>query len=234
MVNGLRLYTTPAGLLPSVVTVLSATKSVADRAGLARWRRSVGKDEAAKILAASAERGTALHSACEAYMRDGIVGSGVWWDSVRPFLGRITRPELIEAKVWHPRGFAGSLDLCACVDNTPAIVDFKTARKRKRREWITDYCMQVSAYVAGANHVYRTMCGRSDKIRSAWITVAYEDAPADEFELTERDIVGYYKAFCGRLDEFNASHGRIIESAAVAPGAALADNAGQSTIPSNV
>ena len=162
-----------------------------------------------------------MHAACEAYMRDGTVGEGPWWDSIYPFLKRLTGPELIEARVWHPRGFAGSLDIATLVDLEMAVVDFKTARKRKRREWIVDYCLQVSAYVAGANHVYRKLVGRDDMIRKAWIVVAYADAPADEFELGPQELTGYYKAFCARLDEFNDKYShRIDPSSLTAPATA--------------
>lgn len=201
--SNVRLYTTPVGDVPSVTSVLSATKSIADIRGLERWKAKVGVDEAARITQEATQRGGSLHLAAEHYFRTGEPGSGPWWDSAAPFLTtRVTKPELIEARVWHPRGFGGSLDLCAIVDGEPAIIDYKTARKRKKLEWIHDYCLQVAAYVAGANHVYRVNAGREDRIRKGYIVVAYEDRPADVFELGPDALIAYYREFLARLDEF--------------------------------
>lgn len=207
--SNVRLYTTPVGDVPSVTSVLSATKSAADIRGLAKWRAKVGEEEAARITQDATQRGSSLHLAAEQYFKTGVPGSGPWWESAAPFLTtRVSAPELIEARVWHPRGFGGSLDLCAIVDGEPAIIDYKTARKRKRLEWIHDYCLQVAAYVAGANHVYRVSAGREDRIRKGYIVVAYEDRPADVFELGPDALIAYYREFCARLDEFRRKRAR--------------------------
>ena len=41
---------------------------------------------------------------------------------------------------------AGRVDLVGKWDGKVSIIDFKTASKRKRRDWITNYFMQESAY----------------------------------------------------------------------------------------
>ena len=59
----IRQYRTPEGLLyPSVTTVLGAA---ADKSGLDAWRKAVGEEEANRVSARAARRGTAVHSLCE-------------------------------------------------------------------------------------------------------------------------------------------------------------------------
>ena len=41
-------------------------------------------------------------------------------------------------------------------EGEPAIGDFKTSRKFKKKEWIEDYFMQASAYALAHNEVYGT------------------------------------------------------------------------------
>ena len=44
----------------------------------------------------------------------------------------------------------------AGIEGVPAIGDFKTARKFKKKEWIHDYFMQAAAYALAHNEVYGT------------------------------------------------------------------------------
>lgn len=43
-------------------------------------------------------------------------------------------------------GVAGRVDLIGLYDGAPAIIDFKTSRKWKKKEWIEDYFMQATFY----------------------------------------------------------------------------------------
>ena len=53
-VNGKRLYNTPTGALPSVTTILSATKPEKDRLGLENWRKAIGEQRADAICSEAA------------------------------------------------------------------------------------------------------------------------------------------------------------------------------------
>jgi hypothetical protein len=50
----------------------------------------------------------------------------------------------------------GTADLICVHEGEPAIGDFKTSRKFKKKEWIEDYFMQASAYALAHNEVYGT------------------------------------------------------------------------------
>lgn len=203
-VGGQRYYVTPFGQLPSVTTVIKETRPKAEVEKLEKWRRE--EPDADQITADSAQRGRELHAMVEAYLREGTMGTGRWWASVWPFLQNVDRTQetLIEVPVASPEGYAGSLDLMAVVDGVLTIVDWKTARKRKRREWIGDYLLQAAAY-AGAVNFHRMPRGLPP-VHDAVIVVAYEAALADTFYLNRSELVACYKAFVTRLEAFKRTH----------------------------
>ena len=57
-----RKYVTPDGeKLPSVTTILDATKPIEAKKALIEWRRRVGETKAKEITAEAAGRGTRIH-----------------------------------------------------------------------------------------------------------------------------------------------------------------------------
>jgi len=60
-----------------------------------------------------------------------------------------------ETALWScTRRYAGSVDMVGLWHGTPAIIDFKTAAKPKREEWITDYWLQTTAYALAHNELF--------------------------------------------------------------------------------
>ena len=57
-----RLYSTPSGDVPSVTTILDATKSKESRRALSAWRKRIGIQEAQKITSEAANMGMVVHS----------------------------------------------------------------------------------------------------------------------------------------------------------------------------
>ena len=70
--NGKRFYNTPTGALPSVTTILTATKPEKDRLGLENWRKAIGEQRADAICSEAANRGTRMHKYLEDYVIDGV------------------------------------------------------------------------------------------------------------------------------------------------------------------
>ena len=64
--DGKRHYLTPAGVLPSVTTVLG--EKLQTSKGLDEWRARVGEQEADRISKQALSRGSAVHSICENYI----------------------------------------------------------------------------------------------------------------------------------------------------------------------
>ena len=52
--------------------------------------------------------------------------------------------------------YAGTADCIGLVNGVPSIIDFKTAKKIKRREWIEDYFLQGCAYANAHNVMFGT------------------------------------------------------------------------------
>tara|TARA_B100000242_G_C43032138_1_gene480965 strand:- start:1499 stop:1912 length:414 start_codon:yes stop_codon:yes gene_type:complete len=52
--------------------------------------------------------------------------------------------------------YAGTADCVGTYDDVPSLIDFKTARRIKKREWIEDYFLQGCAYANAHNVMFDT------------------------------------------------------------------------------
>lgn len=147
-----RIYKDPEGNnYPSITTVLSILSEDSIRA----WRARVGEEEANKISTRASRRGTAVHLIIEKYIDNvenfkdeftpDVIGSFL---SVRDILDdRIGRVYAQEAPLYSKHlGVAGRVDCVAEFDGKLSIIDFKTSRKLKKKEWIENYFIQETAY----------------------------------------------------------------------------------------
>ena len=73
-VNGVRYYLAGDERLPSVTTILDATKSEESKQALQNWRRRVGAQKAQEITTEAAGRGTRMHKWLENYVKTGVTG----------------------------------------------------------------------------------------------------------------------------------------------------------------
>jgi len=149
-----RKYFTPEGnAYPSITTVLG----VLNKEGILEWRKRVGEEEANKISRQAATRGTAVHKLAEDYLNNETDWSkGAMPSNLQSFndLKCILDERL--NNVWFQEEFlysdrlqcAGQVDCIAEFDGRLSIVDFKTSRKPKKEEWITNYFIQASFYAA--------------------------------------------------------------------------------------
>lgn len=171
-VDGKRLYATPDGdRLPSVTTVLDATKPEEKRQALQQWRNRVGHAQAQAITTEAANRGTRMHSYLEHYVKTGEIkpkGSNPFsWAShvmaetvIDQGLSQVTEFWGIEVPLYFPGIYAGTTDCVGLHQGIPAILDFKQSNRPKREEWIDDYKLQLAAYAAAHNEVYGTDINR--------------------------------------------------------------------------
>ena len=162
--NGKRHYETPDGRsVPSVTTVLSATK---DMTHLHAWRKRIGVEKAAQITQESANIGTVMHSSLEKHVK-GIErkpGSNLIHQKAHTMANIIIENGLTDvSEVWgsevslyYPELYAGTTDLVGVYKDAPAIMDFKQARKLKKKEWVEDYYLQLVAYAEAHNKMYDT------------------------------------------------------------------------------
>ena len=147
-----RRYQTPEGLeLPSITTVLS----ILSRKSIAAWRKRVGEKKANAISKQASSRGTSVHTICEKYLDndpdylDGVMPNNIeTFQKIRPILDdNINNIHAQEAPLYSTHlGVAGRVDCVAEFNGQISIIDFKTSRKFKRRQWCHNYFMQESAY----------------------------------------------------------------------------------------
>lgn len=149
-----RKYFTPEGnAYPSITTVLG----VLNKEGILAWRKRVGEEEANKISRQAATRGTAVHKLAEDYLNNETDwNKGAMPSNLQSFNDLKTILDERLDNVWFQEEFlysdrlkcAGQVDCIAEFDGKLSIVDFKTSRKPKKEEWITNYFIQASFYAA--------------------------------------------------------------------------------------
>ena len=146
-----RFYETPDGNRYPSVTTLMSYKS---KDSIAQWRAKVGEEVANKISNQSATRGTKIHDHCEKVLLNETIDTSnlslldlEMWNKFRPLLNDINNIHAIEDPLFsnHLR-LAGRVDCIAEYKGKLSVIDFKTSRKPKRKEWIDGYFMQCSAY----------------------------------------------------------------------------------------
>lgn len=148
-----RFYETPTGQkYPSVTTVLSA---MSDKTAITQWRARVGEAEANRVTNRATRRGTAVHKLCEDYVLNKHVDlltempiNVNMYKQLEKFLYyNVNNIMSSEGSLYsHKLKVAGSVDLIAYYQGKPAIIDFKTSTKTKRRDWIENYFLQASMY----------------------------------------------------------------------------------------
>ena len=203
--NKKRHYETPDGrTVPSVTTVLSATK---DMTHLHAWRKRVGVEKAQQITTESANIGTVMHNSLEKHVK-GIErkpGSNLIHQKAHAMANVIIDNGLkdvsevwgSEVSLYYPELYAGTTDLVGVHKNKPTIMDFKQARKLKKKEWIEDYYLQLVAYSEAHNKQYGT------QINSGKIFICTQNNEYQTFEIDDYDhwvsewytkLEQYYKA----------------------------------------
>jgi genome maintenance exonuclease 1 len=147
-----RVYNTPDGnRYPSVTTILSELS----KASIIAWRKRVGAEEANRISTQAGSRGTKVHQICEDYLNnkpdylDGQMPANVFtFKQIQPILDQyVDNIQYLEAPLYSDfLKTAGRVDCIAEFDGKLSIIDFKTSRKPKKKEWISNYFMQASCY----------------------------------------------------------------------------------------
>jgi genome maintenance exonuclease 1 len=167
-IDGSRKYATPDGeKLPSVTTILDATKSEESKQALQNWRKRVGVAKAQEITTEAAGRGTRMHKWLENYVKNGSTGDPgsnpysiqshqMAQSIITQGMSKCTEFWGTEVPLYFPKIYAGTTDLVGVHDGSDAIMDHKQTNKPKKREWIDDYFVQLCAYANAHNEVHGT------------------------------------------------------------------------------
>jgi len=205
-VNGVRHYIDSKGNpVPSVTTILSGTS---DKSGIEQWRRRVGKNEAERVLKESTDIGSAVHEAIENYLNDedwnefsesrtDLIAKSITKKFINDGLSSIDEAWGLEVGLILDGLYAGTADCIGLVNNTPSIIDFKTAKKIKRREWIEDYFLQGCAYANAHNVMFET------DIKQVVILMVDRDLIFKDFIIKGNEFDFYTNKWKQKIIEFN-------------------------------
>ena len=151
-IDGVRYYSVPdEDELIKLVSITSVTSHF-NRQIFIDWRKRVGEETAEKITKAATKRGTDMHTLTENFLKNNDLPKA---PPISEFLFNISKQELrninniyaLEGSLYSKYlGIAGTVDCIAEHNKELAIIDFKTSKKPKPREWIEHYFVQCMAY----------------------------------------------------------------------------------------
>ena len=199
-IDGVRYYSVPdEDELLKLVSITSITSHY-NKEIFINWRKKVGNEEADKITKAATGRGTDMHTLTEHYLLNEEL------PKVRPisdFLFKIAKPKLnlinsiytLEGSLYSKQlGIAGTVDCIAEYNGELSIIDFKTSKKPKPRDWIEHYFVQAMAYGC----MFYELTGIS--IKKLVIIMACENGECIVYE--ENDKAKYIKLLTEYISKF--------------------------------
>jgi len=206
IINGSRHYALDGSNLPSVTTILKATQSEEDKAGIAAWKERVGHAEAERIKNEASSRGSSMHSYIEQFllgkmnldlleeenqsksMAEEIIDNGLK-DKLNEVWGA-------EATVYYPGKYAGTADCIGVYEGRETILDFKQSNKPKKEEYIKDYFLQLGAYSLAHNTVYNS------NITQGIILLCTVDRLFQDFKIEGNELINFQNKFLDRVEQF--------------------------------
>ena len=205
--NGKRLYDVNNEKLPSVTTILAATKPQEEIDSLNRWRDRVGHKQADIISREATERGSSMHNYIEKFLL-GKLNLDLLGDNTRE---RMMAEQIIEnglrnrlQEIWgceatlhHPeKKYAGACDLVGVYEGYQSILDYKQSNSLRKDEWNSTYYMQLGAYSLAHNAVYGT------NIDQGVILVCTKDNTFQRFVIYGDQLKEYQNKFLQRLEQY--------------------------------
>ena len=206
LIQGKRHYSLDGSNLPSVTTILSATKSEEDKAALAAWKERVGKLEADRIKKEASSRGSSIHKFIEEFlhgklnqdliddnnhskkMAEEIIDNGL--------KNKLTEVWGAEATLYYPNKYAGTADCIGVYEGRETILDFKQSNKPKKKEYIEDSFLQIGAYSLAHNTVYNS------NITQGVVLMCTVDRLFQDFKIEGNELLDYQNKFLERVEKF--------------------------------
>ena len=203
--DGLRTYEVGEQKLPSVTTILGATKSQDAQDSIARWQARVGQDQATRIKEQAASRGTNMHKHLEQHIlgqghldltEEGKTAKAMADTIIKKGLCDLSEIWGSEVVLFYPGLYAGQTDLVGTYDYEDSIIDFKSSNKMKRKEWIEDYFLQLGAYAMAHNQVYGT------EITQGVILMCTPEMQFQKFQIKGQKFIEYQHQFLAKVDQY--------------------------------
>jgi genome maintenance exonuclease 1 len=199
-IDGIRYYKVPDDeILLKLVSITSVTSHF-NKEIFVKWRKKVGVEEADKITKAATSRGTDMHTLVENYLYNRDLPPVL---PISDFLFKIAKIELnrinniycLEGALYSKQlGVAGTTDCIAEFDEELAVIDFKTSKKPKPRDWIENYFVQAMFY----GMALYEMTGI--RVKKLVIIMSCENGECVVYE--ERDLKKYMKLVVEYIKKF--------------------------------
>ena len=206
LINGSRHYSLDGSNLPSVTTILSATKSEEDKAAILAWKQRVGTVEAERIKKEASARGSSMHSYIEQFLY-GKLNQELLEDNnkskkmAEEIIDNGLKNKLLEiwgseATIYYPGKYAGTADCIGVYEGKETILDFKQSNRPKKEEYIEDYFLQIGAYSLAHNTVYNS------NITQGVILLCTVDRLFQDFKIEGNELINFQNKFLERVEKF--------------------------------
>ena len=206
IINGSRHYALDGNNLPSVTSILKATQSEEDKAGIAAWKERVGHKEAERIKNEASNRGSLMHFFIEQYLTGKLnldllketnkskkMAIEIIDNGLKNKLSEIWGAE---ATVFYPQKYAGTADCIGIYEGKETILDFKQSNKPKKEQFVQDYFLQISGYILAHNKVYNS------KIIQGAVLVCTVDGLFQNFKIEGNELINFQNKFLERVEQF--------------------------------
>jgi hypothetical protein len=206
--SGSRYYICPDSekKLPSVTTILSATSDK----DFSAWEARVGIKKANQERKYGTDLGSLVHDHLEKHllneerpggnnlirmeakrMSDALI-EGCLGEGLEEIWG-------LETPLYMPELYAGTTDVVGVYKGRQSIMDFKTAKKLRKRADIIDYRDQLSAYSACHNLKYGT------QINQGVIFMVSRDLQVETFVYSSNEMEDGFTSFLNRVEKYYAT-----------------------------
>ncbi len=199
-IDGVRFYRVPdQDEFLKLVSITSVT-SFWSRAKFAKWRKKVGEEKANEITRKATARGTDMHTLTEHYLLNEelpkVAPMGdMLFKIAKSTLNNIDNIHALEGSLYSKElGVAGTVDCIAEYNGELSVIDFKTSKAPKPREWIDGYFVQAAAYAC----MYYELTGIA--VKKLVIIMACEDGDCVVYE--EYDKMKYMRLLVTYIENF--------------------------------
>jgi genome maintenance exonuclease 1 len=175
----------------SVTKILEMTKPLTDKIALANWKNKIGFENAEIISKNALERGKKF----DKYVNDYIENKEIPHNKLKEHLNNyeiISHETEIYSKNYN---YKGRYDCIFLKNEVLYLNDFKGSEKFKKKEWLKDYPLQISAYIKAYNENF------DKKINYGMITIITEN-DIQKFIYDKYEIETYFNLFIKRYEEY--------------------------------
>lgn len=201
-----RCYVADGQRLPSVTTILSKTKPLEEIKSLNEWKRRIGKDEAERVTKEASNVGTIMHNILEHWVLNEEYDPGdniihrqakrmaeTVKENIKDNINEIWGSEV---NLYYPDLYAGTTDLVGMWNGKPAIMDFKQTNKPKKREWVSNYFLQLCAYAEAHDILFDT------KIDQGVIFMCSREGEFQQFEIVGEEFDYWKEQWANRITKY--------------------------------